>query len=453
MLTHVGSYNQEEIIGMVSENVTCPKCGHKNSAGSRECVKCGVIFAKFYEFLERKSKEGMQAAAQEEQLEVDATATDKSEVVADDSEPALVKDSTDRVGADAAFAETATEGRQSAEEVEITIDEKPMEPEAVDEAAAKIDLEDDRHPEVDGIVATETLSDVEASEFFDATVVQNVAQASAEREVNLSAAGDHKDRPAARGDADIDSEAERDPSDQADTVGRAGFRENVAVAVLAVETSQPDPTPAGTFRPKPSGTEAEAPAKPVSRQTDVAGQADAEPESVSDDDEVLVLMDLIPETAADSAAPQADGGKDQSENLSAKPESEPAKKIKLVRPEAPPLAFEKRADPEHKSSRDWRSKVKHAMAAKRDLKDIIRAYEGQSIAINYYDSTQIQEAELIFVNNLFFSAFVKNQNLLYSFPLHTIISVAEKIDSGPGGKSAPHAKFPAVITISPPSYV
>ena len=456
MLTRVGSYaakNQEEIIGMVSENVTCPKCGHKNPAGAHECVRCGVIFAKFYEFLERKSKEDMEAAAQEEQLEVDAAAADNSQVVLNDSDANVLNDPTDRPGADAAFAETATERQPSAEEVEITIKEKSMEPKSVAGAAAKSHFEDARYPEADGIDVTETLSDVDSSELSDAMAVQNLAQASAEREVNLSAAWGQKERPAVRVAADVDSETEREASDQSDTAGQAGFKEDVAETALAVETSDLDSTPAESCQPQAAGTETEAPARVVSPQSDVAAQADVESEPVADDDEVLVLVDLIPETAADSAAVQADCGKDQNENLSVKPELEPAEKVEPAKPADPPHPLEKPAGAEHKSPQDWRSKLKHAMATKRDLKDIIRAYEGQSIAINYYDSTQIQEAELIFVNKLFFSAFVRNQNLLYSFPLHAIISVAEKVESGPGGKPAPQSKFPAVITISPPSYV
>jgi hypothetical protein len=445
--------NQEEIVGMASENVTCPKCGHKNSAGSQECVKCGVIFARFYEFLQKKSQEGMKAAAKEEQLKVEATAADEYEDVSDDSELDLVQDLIGEAGDDAAVAETATEGRTSEEEVEITIDENSTNPRLVDGTAAGSDSADERRLEADGMLATETLFDLDSSVFSDAMTRQNLAQSSAESEVNLSAAGDQNARPAAPLVGNVDWGEGKGASDHTEAVGQAELKEDAAKAALPVENSQLDSTPAGTLQAKTSGVETEDLAKPALPEADGAGRADAESESVSGDDEVLVLVDLIPEIVADSAGAQADSGKDQNENPSAKPESEPVKKLKAVQSEAPPRAFEKSADPEHKSSQDWRSKVKHAMAAKRDLRDIIRAYEGQSIAINYYDSTQVQEAELIFVNNLFFSAFVKNQNLLYSFPLHTIISVAEKIDSESGGKSVPHARFPAVITISPPSYL
>jgi len=450
---HVGLYNQEEIIGMVSENVTCPKCSHKNPAGYHECVKCGLIFAKYYEFLERKNKAEMEPDAQQEQLEIDVAAAEESEVISDDSEPKVVKDLTDWTGADAVFAETATEVQAAMDEVEIVIDEKPLNPSLLDRAAARNDLEDERHPKEDGIVVTETLSDVDSSELSDVMTAQSLAQASAEEEVDLSEAGDQKERSAARVAADVDSEAQRHVSDQPETVGRTACKEDFAEAVFPLEASQPDSTPAETCQPQPSRAETEAPAEPVSVQTEVVGQAGAEPDSDSDDEEVLVLVDLIPETAADSAAVEADGGEDQIENLSAEPESEPAEKVLPAWPAPLPHATEEPPGPEYESPQDWRRKVKQAMATKRDLKDIILAYEGQSIAINYYDSTQIQEAELIFVNNLFFSAFVKSQNLLYSFPLHTIISVAEKIESRPDGKPASHSKFPAVITVSPPSYL
>ena len=39
------------------ETITCPKCGNLNDSSSKECLKCGVVFSKYYELLKRKKKE------------------------------------------------------------------------------------------------------------------------------------------------------------------------------------------------------------------------------------------------------------------------------------------------------------------------------------------------------------------------------------------------------------
>jgi ribosomal protein L40E len=51
----------------VSENLTiCPKCGHKVIPPAQECIKCGIIFQKYFEFQERKQKEEQEKAEAEE---------------------------------------------------------------------------------------------------------------------------------------------------------------------------------------------------------------------------------------------------------------------------------------------------------------------------------------------------------------------------------------------------
>lgn len=42
----------------MNDNVKkCPKCGHENASSSEECIKCGVIFSKYFEVKERKLRE------------------------------------------------------------------------------------------------------------------------------------------------------------------------------------------------------------------------------------------------------------------------------------------------------------------------------------------------------------------------------------------------------------
>lgn len=39
------------------EIIACPKCGNLNDSSSKECLKCGIVFSKYYESQKRKKKE------------------------------------------------------------------------------------------------------------------------------------------------------------------------------------------------------------------------------------------------------------------------------------------------------------------------------------------------------------------------------------------------------------
>ena len=65
---------------------------------------------------------------------------------------------------------------------------------------------------------------------------------------------------------------------------------------------------------------------------------------------------------------------------------------------------------------------------------LLKKYQGQSIGINYDNSADIREAELVEVNDNFFSIFVKDKQLHYHYPLSTILTVIEGPDGvSPGG--------------------
>ena len=45
---------------------TCPKCGHDVLQSSEECIKCGIIFSKFFKVQDRRQKEAQEKAEAEE---------------------------------------------------------------------------------------------------------------------------------------------------------------------------------------------------------------------------------------------------------------------------------------------------------------------------------------------------------------------------------------------------
>jgi len=93
--------------------------------------------------------------------------------------------------------------------------------------------------------------------------------------------------------------------------------------------------------------------------------------------------------------------------------------------------------------------VIQSMGANTSMLGLLKKYEGQAIGINYDNSAEIKEAKLVEANDEFFSVFVKDQELNYSYPLNTILTIIEGKDGVGTGKPEQKGKFNAVIKIYP----
>jgi hypothetical protein len=98
---------------------------------------------------------------------------------------------------------------------------------------------------------------------------------------------------------------------------------------------------------------------------------------------------------------------------------------------------------------DTPNMIIQSMEANTKMLGLLKKYEGQAIGINYDNSADIKEAELVEANDEFFSVFVKDQGLNYSHPLKTILSIIEGKDGVGIGKPEQKAKFNAVIKVYP----
>ena len=83
------------------------------------------------------------------------------------------------------------------------------------------------------------------------------------------------------------------------------------------------------------------------------------------------------------------------------------------------------------------------------MQDLLKKYEGQAIGINYDNSAEIREAFLEKANGEYFSVFVKDKKLHYSYPLKSILTVIEGKDGVDTGNSKQAQKFNAVIKVYP----
>jgi hypothetical protein len=85
------------------------------------------------------------------------------------------------------------------------------------------------------------------------------------------------------------------------------------------------------------------------------------------------------------------------------------------------------------------------------LLGLLKKYKGKAIGINYDNSAEIKEAQLVEANEEFFSVMVKEKKVQYSYPLKTILTIVEG-EQGvetETGEDLKKAKFDAVIKVYP----
>jgi len=83
------------------------------------------------------------------------------------------------------------------------------------------------------------------------------------------------------------------------------------------------------------------------------------------------------------------------------------------------------------------------------LLGLLKRYKGKAIGINYDNSTEIKEAELIEANEEFFSVMVKDKKLQYSYPLKSILTIIEGQEGVETGQDDQKSRFDAVIKVYP----
>jgi len=94
-------------------------------------------------------------------------------------------------------------------------------------------------------------------------------------------------------------------------------------------------------------------------------------------------------------------------------------------------------------------KIVRRLEANTKMQSLLEKYKDQAIGINYDNSAEIREAQLVEANSEFFSVFVKDKQLHYSYPLKTILTVIEGKDGVDVGDSEKRGKFNVVIKVYP----
>jgi myosin heavy subunit len=96
-----------------------------------------------------------------------------------------------------------------------------------------------------------------------------------------------------------------------------------------------------------------------------------------------------------------------------------------------------------------RPKIDRSLQAGTRMQTLLEKFKGRVIGINYDNSAEFKEAQLVEANAEYFCVFVKDKGLHYSYPLKTILTVIEGKNGVDVGDKKQPQKFNAVIKVYP----
>ena len=502
---------------MDTNEITCPKCGHLNNYISEGCVKCGIIFSKYFEMQQRKEDSATAETNKEPSIGNDAQITmlvetsktdqpqpapdgDKAQATAETPDIELQELSTLEVKSEEDPVPATSE--VSMEEIEVPLEaivEPPEndQPIGLESSQADIkepDIEQPPEKKAEDVSPTDDKPEESDTQTADQPPVQETAEKgtpgisgelgleaemaetdSATEEV-LDLVEPVKSEKDARPEADAQPEAEPQlESIQTKVEPESVPLENSESAKADAVSTQSEEEDEAEFPEKGSPMEAEEEillediAEPV--------KAEATPEKTEDDARVELLKKQKAALAKAEAlkkekTSQAKAVALKKQKLAqaklealkkqkaaqAKLEALKKKKAELAKAEAlkkqrtqakaEALKQQKEAQIEAEASGQQEIGLK-SVEPKIKIMGLLKKYEGKAIGINYDNSAEIREAELIEANDEFFSVMVKDTKLQYSYPLQTLLSLIEGEDGVETGEAESKAKYDAVIKVYP----
>jgi len=479
---------------MDSELMSCPTCSHTVSNAAGACTYCGAMMVKAKQPAENKVA-GQTAPMPESPPPLppaqSRSAGEISEVAVADAESPIAQPAAESPAVAATPDPTTALDAES--EIELLyFEDEPEDAAPSDEQVAEAVAEVERLASEFEIAAEAAQAEaVETETVADATAVaqpkvQEPAAAIPVVETTISPAQQEDAAPAAT--SDVLPPPEPEMVDTAgDATGNTETVEEAKVAQTGTEAAQP-------VTEAPLSNEKSAPsAEPVDKlQTNPEKESQPKNATVIDikTGEVpkstgeTILLDLSTEVAPAAAAPPAANAagtqpkpKAQIQNIDAPTadttkanallqqkaalaKAQALKKQQLVRARAAALKRKKAvqakalaAGTAAKGQQSAAPSVSPQPAAGEGaspgMHTLIEKYKGRVIGINYDNSAEISGAQLVHVNAEFFSVFVKEKGLRYSYPISAILTVIEGKEGVDIDNAKQVDKFIAVFKLYP----
>lgn len=500
---------------MDTNEITCPKCGHLNNYISEGCVKCGIIFSKYFE-MQVRQKESVTAEATIEPntgnetpipMSIETLETVEPEPAPDDDKIQTTADKPVIEPQESANAEVkpAEDPSQavaeiSVEEIEMPIDaiveppesDKSIRPETPQAGNEEADIAQPPEKKA-GSGSTPTAAPVDSKQ---QTVDQSPLQEKAEQ-VTQETAGEPSPEPektAAAPAAEevlelvetVESETEAKPEEIQPKIEpqTVALKDSESAKTGVVSTPNEDKGKPETSEEKTLMEaeeeilleEAAKPAKteatPVKSEDNTRAEllkkqkaALAKAEALKKEKEIQAKAAALKKQKLAQAKLEAlKKQKAAQAKLEAlkKQKAELAKAEALKKQKAKTGALKQQKDAQAQaeaSAQDTQATATagvdqqriglQAVEPKIKIMGLLKKYQGKTIGINYDNSADIREAELVEANDEFFSVLVKDTKLQYSYPLQTLLSLVEGENGVETGEAENKTKYDAVIKVYP----
>jgi len=418
---------------METNDITCPKCGHLNNYISEGCVRCGIIFSK-YKSVRETGKELADAGTPGDENKFQVSLEPKPGT---DTEPTKLEiemiEKEDRPKADA-----STDEPESVVEADPNLEENQFEtvtaiskekigiPRKAETASAAIEIP----------MGPETSGKPEAKSSTSTVPDQQAESLTATGTVFVESEIQKTSPPAVP-----EKEKQETPEIPVEQNEVSAMGENTLEEEEVIELTEPlekeqeilledvaDPVEADPVETEaaPAGSEDEALTELLKKQKAAQSRAEA-----------------LNRQSAQSAKSEIIK---KSEDFQLKTQA--LKQQKEAQIEAETLVQETQTSDKGTPSLQQQVQVK-SLEPRFKIMRLLKKYEGKTIGINYDNSAEIKEAELVEANDEFFSVMVKDKKLQYSYPLQTLLSLIEGEDGVKTEEAEPRAKFDAVIKIYP----
>lgn len=486
---------------MNASGTTCPKCGHLNDQGSESCVKCGIIFSKYFEIQQRENKKEMtppetSAADGSTQMNMDVAGAENFqdsgggkialEEPAEESTAASPQEQPGQTNPvipppvdqpppipPAAAADiqpsdpTGTTDRQSAAQTETgSIEEKPADP-SMAAPAAPSPVSPDAAMSAGGADTGQAVEPEQAVQInAPAPSLENESQPP--QEISVEAIEAPTPPEAARPENTVDlTAAEITPEQPSPPTEKTGPQpsqttENPVAAAenqraeIKMPAASPGTPPSTTNGVTTETTRDQGSAQP--RAETAERQKATRAKAAALKKKKLALAKAAALKKQKAALAKAELLRKQRTAL-AKAETLKKQRAAAARQEAIKNQREAQLKAETQSQQTQagiggRAAV-HRPAEKKipqrrvKLTGLLKKYQGQTIGINYDNSADIKAAELVEANDEYFSVRAKDTQLQYSYPLKTLLTVIEGEQGVEAGDENSKTKFSAVIKVFP----
>jgi hypothetical protein len=367
----------------------CPKCGSAVAPSSTECIKCGIIFAKYFEVKERILREtlsDLDRSVLEETSEDEAhpeTTAEKEKVQAElekaESERRKANEE-EKARQEAERAELLKKQQKEAAEAEARKKEKAEKEQAQKENQGKAEKEGIEPP-------TEKQAEKEAAEAPGQADRQHIAKLQKEAEtLRLQTAALKK---------------EKQEYEKAEIVRKEQQEQERQEVLQKAQEAQT----------KIAALEEEAQA--LKKETDALKKDKEDLESAK-------------------ARREEQDRQEAEKRLQAEKEEQ------------------ERAEALEKERQDAKQRIETILKSvlpKPTMKELLKKYEGEAVGINFDDPAEIKSARLAKVNEDHFSIMVPENELVHSYPYSDIVSVVEGVEGVPIDASGETPTFPVVIKV------